>query len=436
MKAPSRTAARARQRVLLISLFHPELVRGGAQQVAYELFQGLREREGIEAIFLASVDQKQAALYKPGARITGFDGRPDEYVFLSRDYDYWWHKTSSPLHLQALEDFLRLIDPHIVHVHHFLTLGIDVLTLIRRVLPSCRLVFTFHEFLGICAADGHMVRKTDRSLCTHASQVRCHQCFPDRPPEQFLLRKMWFARHFAQVDAFTCPSRFMIDQFTRWGIPAEKISHVTNGQRNYASAGKLPAASPRHNRFGFFGQYVDVKGVQIILRAVALLRADGFTDFTVDLNGDNLRYASASVREEIERFLAAEAERPVAERIVTDRGSYEVSQLSTRMSRIDWCLVPSIWWESFGLVVSEAWMFGRPVICSDAGGLAERNRHDVDALLFAMGDARALADTLRRACTEPGLWQLLHDQLPQPPSRAVMVDGFLRVYERKEGLLS
>ena len=30
-------------KVLLLSLHHPELVRGGAQQVAYELFEGLKE---------------------------------------------------------------------------------------------------------------------------------------------------------------------------------------------------------------------------------------------------------------------------------------------------------------------------------------------------------------------------------------------------------
>jgi glycosyltransferase involved in cell wall biosynthesis len=421
-------AVPARTKILLISLFHPELVRGGAQQLSYELFQGLRDRDGLEPVFLAAIDSQFPAFYKSGARITGFDGRPNEYLFLSQHYDHWWHKTGLPLLVEALAEFLLQINPQIVHVHHFLFLGIDMLTLIRNVLPSCRLVFTFHEFMAICAADGHMVRRTDHSLCTHASQVRCHQCFPDRLPEQFLMRKMWFARHFAQVDAFTCPSRFMIDQYVRWGIPPAKISHVTNGQRNYASAGPLPAGSKAHNRFGFFGQYVDAKGVQIILRAVALLRAEGFTDFTVDLNGDNLRYASAPIRAEIETFLAAEAEMPAGERIVTDCGSYEVSLLASRMSRIDWCIVPSIWWESFGLVVSEAWMFGRPVICSDVGGLAERNRHDVFALLFQMGDARALAATIRRACTEDGLWERLRENLPAPPTRDEMVEGYVGVY--------
>jgi glycosyltransferase involved in cell wall biosynthesis len=137
------------------------------------------------------------------------------------------------------------------------------------------------------------------------------------------------------------------------------------------------------------------------------LSAEGFTDFAVDLNGDNLRYASAAIREEFEAFFTAEAALPVQHRIVTDRGSYEVTQLQSRMARVDWCIVPSLWWESFGLVVSEAWMFGRPVICSNAGGLAERNIDEVFALHFQLGDHRALAETIRRAATEEGLWDRL-----------------------------
>jgi hypothetical protein len=103
---------------------------------------------------LAVVDEQQQSLYKSGARITGFDGRPDEFVFLSREYDYRWHKTSNALLLGSYAEFLRLLAPDVVHFHHFLLLGIDVITLTRRVLPHARIVLTLHEFMVICAADG------------------------------------------------------------------------------------------------------------------------------------------------------------------------------------------------------------------------------------------------------------------------------------------
>jgi glycosyltransferase involved in cell wall biosynthesis len=419
-------------KVLLISLFHPELVRGGAQQVCYELFLGLRDRPDVEATLLASVDSSVPALYKSGARITGFDRRPNEYLFLSRNYDYLWHKVPDPLLIDAYVEFLQLVEPDVVHFHHFLTLGIDLLTITRKTLPHVRIVFTFHEFLSICFADGQMVRKTDKSLCTDASGVRCHQCFPDLAPEFFFVREMWMKKHFEAVDVFTTPSRFMIRHFTKWGIAADRIRHIPNGQADYSGGVPLSEKRKTRNRFGFFGQFVDNKGVHVILEAVEHLRASGFNDFTVELNGDNLRYASEQRRNEIEAFLQREAQRSLQEQNVVLNGPYHVNELASRMGRIDWCIVPSIWWEIFCLVISEAWMFKRPVIASKVGGLAERITDGVNGLHFSVGDARSLAQVMYRACTEENLWDTLVANITPPMSRELMADAFYKLYQTDE----
>ena len=422
-------------KILLISIFHPELVRGGAQQVAYELFRGLKARPDTEPVFLAAIDPTQSAFYKSGACITGFDGRPDEYLFLSRGYDYWWHKTTDTRLLEAYAAFLREIRPDVVHFHHFLLLGLDLLTFTRRILPDVRIVFTLHEFVSICDANGHMLRTHDKALCTRASPARCNQCFPNRGPEEFFLRELWVKRHFDVVDAFTTPSRFMIEHFVTWGLARERITHVTNGQPNYAAAlGGASArsaavpASPCRNRFGFFGQLVDNKGVWLLLEAAALLRAEGFCEFSIEINGENLRYASEARRAEIEAFRQAEEVLPPERRLVRFNGGYEVGQLAARMGRVDYCIVPSVWWETFALVISEAWMFGRPVIASDIGAMAERVRDGVDGLQFAAGDARSLATVIKRAAGEEGLWERLHAGIEMPPAAEVMVAGMMEVY--------
>jgi glycosyltransferase involved in cell wall biosynthesis len=413
-------------RVLIVSLFHPELIRGGAQQIAYELFEELKVTPGVEPIFLASVDSTYPALFKSGACITGFDGREDEFLFLMQDYDYWWHKTSQPRMVEAFAEFLGMVRPDVVHFHHFFTYGVDMLTLTRQELPDARIVFTFHEFMAICAADGQMVRRTDKSLCTRASGVRCHQCFPERGPEQFLMRRLWMLRHFSVVDAFTCPSAFMLPFYEDWGLPADKLHHVSNGQRRYGTH-QAPPVGPK-KRFGFFGQLVDNKGVQVLLRAVRILRAQKFDDFVVEINGENIKWASAPIREEIENFLAEEKELPHDEQVVVLNGGYHIDDLASRMARVDWCIVPSTWWEIFGLVISEAWMFGKPVICSNRGGPGERVRDEVDGLHFQLGDARALAEVMKRAATEDGLWERLRAGLPEPPRRAGMAAGYLGLY--------
>ena len=415
-------------KVLIVAMYHPELVRGGSQQMAHELFQGLKAVPGVEPVLLCSADYNSPAMFKSGARITGFDQRENEFLFLSHDYDYNWHKLTLPLQAEAFAGFLRRIGPDVVHFHHFMAYGIDYLTLTRKILPEARIVFTAHEFMAICAADGHMLRKFDGSLCEQASQVRCHQCQPHFSPEEYFLREQWMKAHLQAVDLFTVPSRFMIEFYVGWGLDAEKFLHVPNGLQ----MPKLPArtlAPARRNRFGFFGQMVDVKGLHILLDAVNLLRAEGFEDFTVEINGENIQFATAARRKEIEAFLAAEAERPPAERRVSFNGGYPHGQLAARMARVDWVVVPSTWWEIFCLVISEAWHFGRPVIASNRGGPAERVTHGKDGLLFELGDARALAETMRRAATQDGLWEKLVGGITPPESREVMVQGYLAAYE-------
>jgi glycosyltransferase involved in cell wall biosynthesis len=126
--------------------------------------------------------------------------------------------------------------------------------------------------------------------------------------------------------------------------------------------------------------------------------------------------------------MAEENGRPVGERIVFFNGSYSVQQLTQRMSRVDWCIVPSVWWEIFCLVISEAWMFKRPVIASNVGGPGERVTHERDGLLFEVADPGSLAQAIRRACCEAGLWKKLVDGITPPASADIMAEGYLAVY--------
>jgi glycosyltransferase involved in cell wall biosynthesis len=416
-------------KVLLISLGHPELVLGGSPVVCQELFDELRGRAGIECAMLAAVDREAGDVHQPRAGITGFDGREGQYLLHQTDYDAWLYRNNEPLVVEAFVALLRALEPDVVHFHHFLSVGVDLIGTVRRTLPSCRILLTFHEFAAICAADGHMVRRTDRSLCDRSSPVRCHQCVPERSADDFMIRKLWLEHHLREVDHFTCPSRFMIEHYVTWGIARDRISHVSNGQRSRVTRPMLAVAAGPRNRFGFFGLLHDDKGVWLLLRAVTLLRNAGFTDFHLDINGGGIQHASPAVRHEIEAFQSAEEQLPLAERLVSFNGAYSLDQIQSRMVRVDWTIVPSVWWEIFGLVISEAWMFGRPVICSNVGGMAERISHEVDGLHFEMGDAASLAATIRRACTEERLWEKLRASVPEPPTRAAMADGYLALYE-------
>jgi glycosyltransferase involved in cell wall biosynthesis len=97
---------------------------------------------------------------------------------------------------------------------------------------------------------------------------------------------------------------------------------------------------------------------------------------------------------------------------VTMVGSYQPSQLPWLMREIDWVVVASRWWENSPLVIQEAFMQRRPVICSGIGGMAEKVANEVNGLHFAVGDADNLAAVMARAASEPGLWDRLREGIP------------------------
>lgn len=417
-------------RILYVSVFHPELVRGGAQQTAHELFRGARAA-GLDATFLASCEPSVApALFKPGAIVTGFDARPHEYLFLSDSFEHTWYRNLNPRALAWFAEFLRDLRPDVIHFHHFMTLGLDLFLVARRTLPEAKLVLTLHEFLGICKADGQMVRRTDRTLCERASPVRCHQCFPAVSPEMFQLREDWVKHAFSVIDAFIAPTDFVRRRYAEWGLPAEKLHVVTNAQQDYATSDyRVPIPAPRRaaaNRFGFFGQFVDNKGLGVVFDAIEIYERTYDTPIFVDINGTNLRYASKEFQERFDAFLKdAKSLRNVQ---VQQLGAYAMGDLPARMGRVDWVLVPSIWWEIFGLVVSEAFMFRKPPIVSNVGGIGERVRHEHDGLLFEVGDPRRLAETLHRCATEEGLQARLAANSPGVPPVGDVVRAHCAVY--------
>jgi glycosyltransferase involved in cell wall biosynthesis len=422
------------QRILLISLYHPALLRGGAQQACYELFKALQSI-GANPILLASVERAQwPALFKAGATITGFDGRENEFLFLSQGYDYDWHRNWQMLSLERFELFLQSVRPNVIHFHHFLTFGLEYLIAARRYLDavSGRLVLTFHEFLAMCLANGHMVRTFNNSLCEHASSFRCHQCFPNRAPEYFSVRTMWIRYHFSFVDRFVAPTEFLRRRYIEWGIPADKIVCIPNGH-HFLTEEKNSSVNclinrPR-NRFAFFGQLIDNKGLRVLFNAVQQLRTDGIDSFTVDIYGANLHFASEEFRNVFNTFIDNEKKRNDS-RLSRVRfcGSYEVSDLDRLMQEVDWVVVPSTWWEIFGMVVSEAFLYGKPVICSNIGGLAERVRDNIDGLHFTVRSSRSLADVMERAMSEDGLWERLHHNIVPPPRAEDVARKHLELY--------
>lgn len=411
-------------RVLYVVHNHPTLHPGGAEAYALELYEAMRARPDVEPVLLARIGSNVARqrVAHPGTPFSSVNGDPNQYfVFTETDHFDFFTLTSrdKSLYSQHLTDFLLAQRPDVVHLQHTHFIGLDLLSQIRRVLPDAAIVYTLHEFLPICHHDGQMVRTFSGELCPEASPRRCHECFPEISEQSFFLRQRFVGAHFDNVDRFLAPSAQLMDKYLRWGIEPERIEVEEYGRlRPPRRAPDPPGGMPTN--IGFFGQLSRFKGAKVMLEAMSRL-APG-SEARLWLHGANLELQSAEFQEEFAAMHSTLEDR------VIFRGPYEHAELPKLMADLHWVVVPSIWWENSPLVIQEAFFHRRPIICSDAGGMAEKVRDGVDGIHFRRGDAFDLAKTFETATESPRLWKKLRDGIREPYAMEDHVEALLGTY--------
>ncbi len=424
------------RRILSICHNHPGVRPGGAEAYAYELHRSLSAHPDYESIFLAkggppvghSGSVHGGTCFAP----TGFG--PDEYFFYTDGYDFDYLMGTQPgkdFYTRHFRDFLLAYQPDIVHFQHTLFLGYDMIREVKNTVPDAPILYTLHEFLPICHRNGQMVRTASEELCDRASPRRCHECFPSISPQTFFLRERFVKSHFSLVDQFLAPSDFLRQRYVDWGIPDNKIRTEDYGRIRPVRRARTPQRT-RRNRLGFFGQLSGFKGVDVLLESMRLIEREDASAVTsrrktaelpmLRVHGANLELQHGEFQNRFNALLAETRD------TVTFVGKYDHDHLHELMEQVDWVVVPSVWWENSPLVIQEAFLHGRPVICSDIGGMAEKVTDGVNGLHFTTGDPQSLAAAITRATRSPGLWERFRAGIPDIYPMTDHVEELDRIY--------
>ena len=179
----------------------------------------------------------------------------------------------------------------------------------------------------------------------------------------------------------------------RIALPRSQV--IRNGVIDQGSltVGSSPAKdSCAEIRFAYLGRLVTEKGVKTVLQAAHLLAEQGFTP-PVLIIGDG-------------------PERPALEQQkatlklgenVAFLGFQRGAALEGIMGRVSVLVLPSLCQDVAPLAVLEMMMQGRVIIGSKIGGLAEEIGEA--GLTFEPGNAKALAEQMRRIIEEPGVME-------------------------------
>ena len=332
---------------------------------------------------------------------------------------------------------LKREKPEIVHFQHFIALSAHLIRLASE--EGRAVALTLHDFFLLC----HRVQllKRDGRLCQGSLYgLECASCLDglsgprDRRTRLFLGMKEWLPfpaikwtkrffippRYLSQKGyevfhryrfmyevlkaprVILTPSRFARDLFLRYYPFIEpKAFALPLGMFPVKPASKRLGSREKVVRFCYFGSVLPHKGLHLLIEAFKSL-PEGKAHLTL--------YGSRNPWTETTYDRLREEARGYS---VEFRDPFRREALSEALKDQDVVVLPSIWPETFSLMIREANMVGLPVIASKIGAIPEALQDGVNGLLFEPGNAMDLKRCMVRFIEEPELFRQMASKMPE-----------------------
>jgi phosphatidylinositol alpha-mannosyltransferase len=256
----------------------------------------------------------------------------------------------------------------------------------------------------------------DAALSSQSPVVGTFHAYSTKPLPNHLANLLGARRVFNKLSARIAVSEAAAWTGRRWFGGEYDI--VPNGvDVEAAPSGPKPPAE--HLRVLFVGRPEERKGLPVLLTAFAAL---------VEHVPSRLTVIGAGA-EEVGRYLPD----PELMGSIDARGRVSGDALWQALHEADVLCAPSLSGESFGMVLTEAFAAGTPVIASEIAGYSDVVSDGVDGILVPPADPQRLAEELQRAHHEPDRLRGLGEGALRSAQRYAwprVADGVTAVYEK------
>ncbi|MDD5565668.1 MAG: glycosyltransferase family 4 protein [Candidatus Omnitrophica bacterium] len=363
---------------------------------------------------------------------------------------------------QVASVFGRLLDethPDVVHLQHMLYLGAGIIgeTSRRNIPIAC----TLHDYWLLCA-QGQLFRK-NVDACDYRRDNLCPDCvrfhlvigthafrlyyfakqnlpepvfacakntylalhrmcrLPSQDADAIKKRNGYMNQAMKEIAQFICPSRFLMDIFAQAGVPREKMAHIPYGfdLQKFGSVKKTACSAVR---FGFIGNLIPAKGLDVLVRSFVRLNSAKAKLFVY---GTQAAYKSI-LGGYIHRVKDSLRQSPN----IVFKGEFDNERIAEVLQEIDVLVVPSLWYENSPLVIQEAFAAGVPVIASDIGGIPELVRHKKNGILVEPGNSNSLCEAMEEVAKNPLLLEELKKNIVAPECIESNAKRIETIYER------
>lgn len=287
---------------------------------------------------------------------------------------FWSSRTT-----KELADLIDSFKPKIIHVHNTFPL-ISPSLYWAAAKAGVPVVQTLHNFRLLCPQAMFLREGSVCEDCLGHIPWRgiVHGCYRESQLQSAVLAGM-ITMHRGigtwrnKIARYISLNEFCRQKFIEGGLPAERIVV----KPNFVDFSEYVESF--REGFLFVGRLSVEKGLSTLVKAMA------------QLTDAHLRVAGAG------------SEAIILEDVpgVTHIGSLSGEKVRIEMSQVMALVVPSIWYETFGMVIIEAFSMSTPVIASRIGALAELVEDGVTGLLFETGNVDDLANKLKWAMQNP-----------------------------------
>lgn len=391
---------------LHLTTFYPPYSFGGDAMYIYRLAHALGDGgHHIDVIHCADAYH----LLHPGKPEIDFPDHPNVTVHrLKSDYP-----KLSPLITQQTgytglkkSKILEIVNskPYdVMHFHNMSLIGPDALTFEPRQGRAVKL-YTAHEHWLICPT--HVLWKFGSRPCEKPDCFRC-TLMAKRPPQWWRYTRL-LEKCSRSVDQFVAPSRFTANMHAQRGF-SQPVAHlpyfIERADADWQAPGPRPQEKPY---FLFVGRLELIKGLQTLL---PLWHRVGDYDLLVAGTGN--------YEAELRRQAAGDPK-------IKFLGAQSQKQLGNLYYHALACVVPSITYETFGMIIIESYARKTPVIVRDLGPFPEAVQDSAGGFVYR-NDEELLA-ALGRLAKEPGLRSDLGEKGYAAFSRLWTKDAHMKFY--------
>jgi len=261
---------------------------------------------------------------------------------------------------------------HIHNVYQIIGNGVYELLFSKKI----PIVQTLHNFRFLCPAGMHI--DNDNNICEICSKGNFQSCFKKKCYQNsyfksFIMKELVHngrEKVLKNVNSFIALNNFYKQKYIDAGFPENKI-YVKPNFINYQDNTYL---STKNNYALFIGRLSPEKGLISLINSFKnipyklIIAGTGNEEFIQQLksaskNLSNIEFA----------------------------GFVEGKEKDNLIQNCSFLIIPSIWYEAFGLVGLEAYSYSKPIIASNIGGLPDLVKHNQTGLLFEAGNVEALS---------------------------------------------